>query len=135
METQRSRRRNEIDSDPNHIAYTQAVARGDFEGMDPETWLAFRQGELIGTNLDQEVLMEELRSSPNAEAAVMFIQVQGPQVKELGGFFFDADGELHRGVPIVVHDEEGNEGVMGLDFMSDTLFPLPPRENVGDEIE
>lgn len=49
--------------DPNYIAYQAALEAGDFEKLEPGTWVAFNEGKLIATNADRDLLFQELNKA------------------------------------------------------------------------
>lgn len=50
----------ELAKDPNYIAYQQALKAGDFEKLEPGTWVAFNKGQLVATNIDRGLLFKAL---------------------------------------------------------------------------
>ena len=50
----------DLADDPNDIAYQAAVSSGQFESLEAGTYVAFYEGQLIGTGMDQEKLFQEL---------------------------------------------------------------------------
>lgn len=50
----------ELAKDPNYIAYQQALTAGQFEQMDAGTYVAFHEGQLVGTGVDRDALFQEL---------------------------------------------------------------------------
>lgn len=52
----------------------------------------------------------------------------GPKIRKLRGFFFDPEGNLRRGVPVIVEDAEGNEIPAYREHNTRIVFPRTPRE-------
>lgn len=47
-------------NDPNFLAFQQALEKGDFNEFEAGTYVAFHDGELVGTGSDVEKLIQEL---------------------------------------------------------------------------
>ena len=47
--------------DPNYIAYQKALKDQEFERMEPGTYVAYHEGQLVGTGMDREAFFNELR--------------------------------------------------------------------------
>lgn len=122
------------EEDPNWIEYQRALAAGEFADLDPNTYLVYSNGQLIGSGPDRQALLDQIYADPDHEkdVAIMIAKAEPDPPRELHGFFVDADGESHRGVPIITLDEEGNEKVMGLDFHDHTAYPLPTSQDAQD---
>lgn len=50
----------DLAKDPNYIAYQQALRAGDFEKMEAGTFVAYHEGQLVGTGMDRDKLFQEL---------------------------------------------------------------------------
>jgi len=50
----------DLAEDPNYIAYQAAVGSGQFESLEAGTYVAFHEGQLVGTGIDQDKLFQEL---------------------------------------------------------------------------
>ena len=53
---------NEIENDPNFIAYNKAKEEGQFDDLVPGTYVAFNKGIRVGTGRDRDKLIQELYS-------------------------------------------------------------------------
>jgi hypothetical protein len=109
------------EEDPNYIAYKEALGRGDFSELDPESWLAFADGKLVGSAFTREELMDSLDKKVLRKGP-MLTQVN-PEPIKLHGFFTDPEGNLRRGVPITAYNEQGEEVPGYLEFNTQTFFP------------
>lgn len=52
---------------------------------------------------------------------------KAPRIRNLDGFFVDAEGNLHRGYPVVTEDAQGKRILKGHDNLTGTLHDLPPE--------
>lgn len=50
----------EFANDPNWRAYQEALKKGQFKDLQAGTFVAFREGQLVGTNLDRDQLFQQL---------------------------------------------------------------------------
>jgi hypothetical protein len=50
----------DLANDPNYIAYLDALAAGQFETYEPGTFVAYHEGQLVGTGTDRDSLFQEL---------------------------------------------------------------------------
>lgn len=64
--------------DPNFIACQKAVERGQFRDLKPGTYVAYAEGELVGTGMDREQVLQEMKES-NFKKGVYIHQVNVPQ--------------------------------------------------------
>lgn len=46
--------------DPNYIAYQAALTAGQFESMETGTFVAYHEGQLVGSGMDRDKLFQEL---------------------------------------------------------------------------
>lgn len=120
------------EEDPNLLAYKASLDAGEFAELSPDTWVAFRDGKLVGSAPNKGELFDSMRSQTEAKSLPAFVT----QVKEesrkpvrLHGFFTDPQGGLRRGIPTWVKDEEGNEMPAYLEFGSNTVYPREEHED------
>lgn len=128
MGNERKRVSRELAEDPNYIAYKKALEAGEFDGMEPTSYLAFLDGKLIATANTKDEIFEKIKSE---KGGVMMTQVK-PEPIKLHGFFVDPDGNLRRGVPTWTVDEAGNETPVNLEWGSHKVYP---REEGGSSEE
>ena len=110
-----------ITEDPNYLAYKAAQEKGEFDHLAPDSWLAFREGFLIYTAPNKEEVLKFLQSLDEAKST--FITQVRPEVIEMSGFFADADGMLHRGIPTWFEGEDGEKVPVFLEWGTLTAFP------------
>lgn len=51
----------ELAKDPNWVAYQTALKAGQFESMEPGTYVFYHDGQLVGSGMDKHKLLEEIR--------------------------------------------------------------------------
>jgi hypothetical protein len=50
----------ELANDPNYLAYQAALSTSQFESFTPGTYVAYHDGQLVGTGTDRDQLLSEL---------------------------------------------------------------------------
>lgn len=50
----------ELANNLDYCAYQDALRGGQFQGMEPGTWVVFREGNLAGSGMDRDALFREL---------------------------------------------------------------------------
>jgi hypothetical protein len=74
-------------NDPNIMAFQKAQKSGQFEKIEPGTWVAFHEGALIGSNVDRDILSQELQKTNAGE--ILYKQVGIPErIVNMGGSRF-----------------------------------------------
>ena len=63
---------------PNYLAYQAAVTGGQFENLQPGTYVAYHEGELVGSGMDRDTLFQELHQK--GIQGFFFHQVGVPEV-------------------------------------------------------
>ena len=68
----------ELANDPNFIAYNEAKNSGQFDELEPGTFVAFHEGKLVGTATDRDQLAESLLEK-GIEGGYYYKQVNAPK--------------------------------------------------------
>ncbi len=68
----------EIENDPNFIAYQEAKEEGLFDDLAPGTYVAFNNGEHVGTGKNRNELIDELYSQ-GVDSDIFLQQVNVPE--------------------------------------------------------
>ncbi len=96
MAKEQKRRPASPEEDPNFLAYKSALDGGQFDQLDPTSWLAFADGQLVGSASSRDELLQTL-GEDIIRKGPMLTQVKSEPIT-LRGFFTDPEGNLRRGV-------------------------------------
>ncbi|MBI2310832.1 hypothetical protein HYU90_03385 [Candidatus Collierbacteria bacterium] len=111
----------DLAEDPNYVAYQQALESGQFANLEPGTFVVFHEGQLVLTGTDRDKIFEEL-GKRGIGGFIHQVNISEEPIV-LHGFFVDSDGNLHRGIPTWVYDDEGNEHPVNLEWGTNIVYP------------
>lgn len=121
MTTERNHTADSPSEDPNYTAFQKLLTEGAFSQIDPKTWLAFRNGQLIAQAESMKEIIEKTKGSEDGETLIT--QVQQEPI-DLPGFFVDPEGNLRRGVAVIGIDENGKESPVNLEWGTMNVYPV-----------
>ncbi len=64
---------NNFNNDPNLLAYQEALANGQFEELEPGTYVAFHEGEFVKSETDREKLAKWLMSNDMSDSLLQLV--------------------------------------------------------------
>lgn len=109
----------ELATDPNYVAYQTALENGEFANLQAGTYVAFNEGKLVAVDVDRKSIIEKLN---RLGIGGFMTRINLPE-EVLPGFFTDAEGKLHRGVPTWADDGEGIITPVYLEWGTNKTYP------------
>lgn len=85
-------------NEPNYLAYKMAVQSGQFSELAPGTHVAFHDGKFVGSDLDENQLIEHLEAEGLEGAFIPQVNIPQPQAR-IRHAYFDDQGNLKRVPP------------------------------------